>query len=398
MLNNKLVSSTPAKSSKKYPQISEVNNGNYAVAYVISRICAIMIGYPITPSTEIAEIVDVYRAGGNVNAWGEWLINYETEGEHSAQSAVAGASMIGGLLTANATSSQGLLYAIESLVATAGKRLTGFVLHVAARTVTTHSLNVMAGHDDIYAAAKVARIPILFSSNATESTVLANVAYRASVLAMTPFVHGMDGFDTSHLQKDMTLPSTELMKDYHGHPSDRIKPQSVAQDLLWGAKGRSFQVTNFLTINSQQIEPEKLRTLSSFINNNIEAIDKDSHPYLLHEVLGLLPDNLKDRCERLWEFAYDKGTRAKVPATVDIHQPGWSSPVQNQPDFMTGSMSHRVHFLDDVITHTKTAMAEWASLTGQELHPLMGYKTDDADHIIIAMGSVTDTIEAVVDH
>ena len=51
----------------------------------------------------------------------------------------------------DASSSQGILYAMESHYVTVGKKVGGFVLQVAARVVSKHSLNVMAGHDDIYA-------------------------------------------------------------------------------------------------------------------------------------------------------------------------------------------------------------------------------------------------------
>ena len=40
----------------KYPGIPSVIHGNGAVAHVMSQVCGGVIGYPITPSTEIAEI------------------------------------------------------------------------------------------------------------------------------------------------------------------------------------------------------------------------------------------------------------------------------------------------------------------------------------------------------
>lgn len=39
----------------KYPGIPTVIHGNGAVAYVMNRVCGGVIGFPITPSTEIAE-------------------------------------------------------------------------------------------------------------------------------------------------------------------------------------------------------------------------------------------------------------------------------------------------------------------------------------------------------
>jgi len=40
----------------KYPGIETVINGNGAVAHVMTHVCGGVIGYPITPSTEIAEL------------------------------------------------------------------------------------------------------------------------------------------------------------------------------------------------------------------------------------------------------------------------------------------------------------------------------------------------------
>ncbi|HEX7396615.1 MAG TPA: hypothetical protein VF312_03625, partial [Propionibacteriaceae bacterium] len=134
-----------------YPGISEVINGNGAVAHVMKHVCGGVIGYPITPSTEIAETFEAARAEGQLNVWGRHPFFVETEGEHSAQSGAMGAALTGGNYISNASSGQGILYGLESHYVTVGKKIGGFVLQVAARVVTKHSLNVMAGHDDVYA-------------------------------------------------------------------------------------------------------------------------------------------------------------------------------------------------------------------------------------------------------
>ena len=135
----------------KYPGIPSVIHGNGAVAEVMSRVCGGVIGYPITPSTEISEIYEAFRANGGCNVWGKHPFFFEPEGEHSAQSGALGAALTGGKYVSNASSSQGILYGMESHYVTVGKKVGGFVLQVAARVVSKHSLNVMAGHDDVYA-------------------------------------------------------------------------------------------------------------------------------------------------------------------------------------------------------------------------------------------------------
>ena len=88
--------SSPAKSSKPqpnpdlkaqvpFPGIESVMHGNEAVAHVMEHVCYGVIGYPITPSTEISEI---YRAYGRINVWNRRPFFFEPEGEHSAQSGI----------------------------------------------------------------------------------------------------------------------------------------------------------------------------------------------------------------------------------------------------------------------------------------------------------------------
>ncbi len=145
----------------KYPGIPNVIHGNGAVAQVMSQVCGGVIGYPITPSTEISEIYEAFRAGGGMNVWGQHPFFFEPEGEHSAQSGALGAALTGGKYISNASSSQGILYGLESHYVTVGKKVGGFVLHIAARVVSRHSLNVMAGHDDVYALLPSGQIPKL---------------------------------------------------------------------------------------------------------------------------------------------------------------------------------------------------------------------------------------------
>ena len=70
----------------KYPGTPTVSHGNGAVAHVMSHVCGGVIGYPITPSTEIAELYEAARADGRINVWGKHAFFFEPEGEHSAQS------------------------------------------------------------------------------------------------------------------------------------------------------------------------------------------------------------------------------------------------------------------------------------------------------------------------
>ncbi len=171
--------------SLKFPGIPSVIHGNGAVAQVMGQVCGGVIGYPITPSTEISEIYEAFRAGGGCNVWGTHPFFFEPEGEHSAQSGALGAALTGGKYISNASSSQGILYGLESHYVTVGKKVGGFVLHVAARVVSKHSLNVMAGHDDVYALLS-SGYTILFGSNPQEAADLAAISYKVASAVADP--------------------------------------------------------------------------------------------------------------------------------------------------------------------------------------------------------------------
>ena len=52
------------RQAAKYPGVEAVIHGNGAVAHVMGHVCGGVIGYPITPSTEISELFEAYRARG----------------------------------------------------------------------------------------------------------------------------------------------------------------------------------------------------------------------------------------------------------------------------------------------------------------------------------------------
>jgi pyruvate-ferredoxin/flavodoxin oxidoreductase len=382
-------------SAPRFPGVPSVINGNGAVAHVMRHVCGGVIGYPITPSTEISELYEAARAEGGVNVWGKHPFFFEPEGEHSAQSGALGAALTGGQFISNASSSQGILYALESHYVTVGKKIGGFVLQVAARVVSKHSLNVMAGHDDVYALLS-AGYTILFGSNAQEAADLAAIAYRTSALSLIPVANAMDGFATSHVLSEALMPEPELLREYLGDPAGRIPCPTVAQELLFGAKGRVFQLTQYLERHSADFRPDDLIALSGFLGTHAEAVEADATGALLPETLDLVPPELHAQWRRQWVNAMPKGTRQLVPALVDVHNPGLTGPVQNQPDFQAGAVDHRTHFASAVPDLARQAMAEYSALTGRSYAPVHTYDTEDADYVLVGLGSITDDVRAVL--
>ena len=106
---------------------------------------------------------------------------------------------------------------MESHYVTVGKKVGGFVLQVAARVVSKHSLNVMAGHDDVYALLQ-SGYTILFGSNPQEAADLAAISYKLSALSLIPVANAMDGFATSHMLSEARMPEPELLREFLGDP------------------------------------------------------------------------------------------------------------------------------------------------------------------------------------
>jgi pyruvate-ferredoxin/flavodoxin oxidoreductase len=381
----------------KYPGTPGVINGNAAVAHVMRHVCGGVIGYPITPSTEISELYEMARAEGGVNVWGRHPFFFEPEGEHSAQSGALGAALTGGQFISNASSSQGILYALESHYVTVGKKIGGFVLQVAARVVSKHSLNVMAGHDDVYALL-TAGYTIMFGSNPQEAADLAAIAYRTSALSLIPVANAMDGFSTSHMLSEARMPEPELLREYLGDPSGRIPCPTVAQELLFGAKGRVFQLSQYLERHKDDFDPDDLMALTAYLYAIEDQVETDNAGELVAETLAWVPVELQGQWRRQWLGAFEKGTRQMVPALVDVHNPGLTGPVQNQPDFQAGAVDHRTHFASAVPSLARQAMAEYSALTGRTYTPLHTYDCDDADYVVVGMGSITDDVRAVLPH
>jgi pyruvate-ferredoxin/flavodoxin oxidoreductase len=383
--------------SVKYPGIPTVIHGNGAVAEIMSRVCGGVIGYPITPSTEISEIYEAFRSNGGCNVWDRHPFFFEPEGEHSAQSGALGAALTGGKYVSNASSSQGILYGLESHYVTVGKKVGGFVLHVAARVVSKHSLNVMAGHDDIYALLQ-SGYTILFGSNPQEAADLAAIAYKLSALSLIPVANAMDGFATSHMMSEVMMPEPELLREFLGDPAGWINCPTAAQEMLFGDKGRSAQLQRYVARHEGDLAPGDALKLKAFLAESADAIEHDNEGALIERTVAWIPNELHGQWRRQWINAHEKGTRQRVPALVDVHNPGLTGGVQNQPDFQAGSVDHRTHFVSEAPRLAREVMAEFSQLTGRQYSPIKTFMCDDTETVMIGLGSVTDDVHAVVTH
>ena len=160
------------KKTARFPGIRSTADGSAAVVWVESNICQAACAYPITPSTPMGDGFGMEFANGKKNVWGETLEFFEPESEHSSASVCEGYALAGGRVT-NFTSGQGLILMKEVLYVISGKRLP-VVFHIGARALTSHSLNVHCGHDDVMGVADVGW-GIVFGRNAQEEIGRAHV-------------------------------------------------------------------------------------------------------------------------------------------------------------------------------------------------------------------------------
>ena len=173
-------------------------DGNTAaahVAYAYSEVAAI---YPITPSSVMAENVDEWASVNRKNIFGEEVKVVEMESEGGAAGAVHGA-ISAGALTSTFTASQGLLLMIPNMYKLAGEN-TPTVIHVAARTISTHALNIFGDHSDVMACRQTG-FAMLASRSPQEVMDMAAVAHMSAIEGRVPMLHFFDGFRTSHEQQ-----------------------------------------------------------------------------------------------------------------------------------------------------------------------------------------------------
>ena len=220
MASATLKPATKKSTAARYPGIVSTTDGSGAVVWVESHIAQGACAYPITPSTPMGDGFAVEYSNGKQNLWGETLRFLEPESEHSSASACEGFALAGGRVT-NFTSGQGLILMKEVLYVISGKRLP-VVFHIGARALTSHSLNVHCGHDDVMGVADVGW-GMLFGRNAQEAADLALIARRAAEDSETPFMNVQDGFLTTHTLETIRLPEPEFMKEFVGAPSEKLR-------------------------------------------------------------------------------------------------------------------------------------------------------------------------------
>ena len=189
-------------------KIFKTMDGNEAAAYASYAFTEVATIYPITPSSPMADHVDDWAAHGKKNLFGQPVQLVELQAESGACGAMHGALETGSLATTY-TASQGLMLMIPPMFRIAGSMLPG-VMHVAARTVGTHSISIFGDHSDAMACRQTG-FAMLASASVQETMDLGAVAHLSAIKGSIPFMHFFDGFRTSHeIQKIEVLDYEDL--------------------------------------------------------------------------------------------------------------------------------------------------------------------------------------------
>lgn len=154
----------------------------------------IMGYYPITPSTEIAQVLDEKYANGEHE-----ITMIPADGEHGAAGICYGAA-IGGGRVMNATSANGLLFSIEQLPVQSGTRAP-MVLNLVTRSVSG-PLDILCDHSDLYYTLNTGWIILMARDpQAVYDMNLMAVRIGEHLDIRLPVIVASDGFFTSHQKR-----------------------------------------------------------------------------------------------------------------------------------------------------------------------------------------------------
>ena len=229
--------------------IKERMSGNEAVSYAIRQVNPdVMPAFPITPSTEIPQMVSTYIANGQVDT--EFI---PVESEHSAMSAAIGAEAAGAR-TLTATSSAGLALMWEELLLAASNRMP-IALALVNRTLSG-PININCDHPDGMGARDTGWLQIYSENNqeAYDNFIQAFPIAEDSRVHL-PIMICQDGFITSHAVENIEILEDEPVKKFVGEYQPQeyllnpgkpiaVGPYSVSNYAMEARKNQEIAMEN----------------------------------------------------------------------------------------------------------------------------------------------------------
>lgn len=192
-------------------------SGNEMAAYAAHQINYHIMGYfPISPSTEVAQFLDLMKTSGQHD-----IKLIPADGEHGSAGVCYGASTAGARVF-NATSANGYLYMLEQMPVQSGTRFP-MVMNLVCRSVSG-PLDIHGDHSDLYFALNTGW-PILLCRDP-------QAVYDMNIMAIKlaedpevrlPVLVASDGYFTSHQKRRvMTFANREDVLAFIGErrPSD----------------------------------------------------------------------------------------------------------------------------------------------------------------------------------
>jgi pyruvate ferredoxin oxidoreductase alpha subunit len=167
----------------------------------------VVAAYPITPQTIVVERISEMVEDGSFNT--EFM---HVESEHSAISAVMGASAVGAR-TFTATSSQGLAYMAEGLHYASGGRFP--VVMMNANRSLALPWSIFGDLRDSLSLLDSGWIQV-YVENAQEALDMTIQAYKIAEHknVLTPFMVNLDGFILTHTYEEIHLPEQEKVDQF----------------------------------------------------------------------------------------------------------------------------------------------------------------------------------------
>ncbi|WP_089093561.1 pyruvate:ferredoxin (flavodoxin) oxidoreductase [Nodularia sp. NIES-3585] len=186
-------------------------DGNQAVAQVVYRLNEVIVIYPITPCSPMAEWADTWASEVKGNIWGTVPSVVEMQSEGGVAGAVHGALQTGSLTT-TFTASQGLLLMIPNMYKIAGE-LTPTVFHIAARSLAASALSIFGDHSDVMST-RGTGFAMLCAASVQEAQDFSLIATRATLASRVPFLHFFDGFRTSHEINKIEILTADNLQEF----------------------------------------------------------------------------------------------------------------------------------------------------------------------------------------
>ena len=265
--------------------------------------------FPITPQTEIIETLGGWIDGGEMAGRMVTL-----ESEHSMVTA-AGAAAATGVRVFSATSSQGLLYAMEMLYTVAGWRAP-FVLVNVSRGLSA-PITLEADHNDILAARDSGFLQI-HCADCQEVLDSVLIAYRLAEdpAIRLPVLVNLDGFYLSFTREPVSLPDQTTVREFlPPFDAQNIRftasaPQSQAVAVLGGSPYSYFRYESHLAaLNGVAVYQQVAAEFGSLFGRQWDAVEnyRADDAEIVFYMIGSFATKAKEAVDRLRETGQQVG-------------------------------------------------------------------------------------------